>query len=330
MHGTDLDMDLDLSRIADASGLIDPVFLRTPQFVDEQLCAALGKRVLVKVETLNPLRSFKGRGVDLLAREFEPGTRLVCESTGNFGQAVGYAAARHGLRADVFVPTGTNPVKLKRMASLGVTVHEIGAGRAEQAARDHAAADPGSVFIEDGSHPRISEGAGTIGVELLASGTIDTVVLPIDTVVLPVGDGALITGVARWIKEHAPHTRIVGVCAKGAPSMADSWRAGRVLPTERADTFEEGIAIDSPIPESVHRMRLLVDDMVMVDDEDMLAAMRTALDTLGVLPEPAGAAGLAAIATHDLPGDVQATVITGANVSPTLFGDVLAEGTGTP
>ncbi|MDT8913363.1 PLP-dependent lyase/thiolase [Amycolatopsis sp. PS_44_ISF1] len=302
-------MDLDLTRIAEAPSLIDPVFLTTPQFVDEQLCAALGRRVLVKIETLNPLRSFKGRGADLLAREFEPGTRLVCGSTGNFGQAIGYAAARHGLSAEVFVPAGISPVKLTRMASYGVRVHEAGDGRAKEAAREYAAAHEGSVFVEDGRHPRISEGAGTIGVELLAAGEIDTVVLP-------VGDGALITGVARWIKEHAPRTRIVGVCAKGAVSMINSWRAGRVMPTGRADTFAEGIAVSSPVPESVNRMRPLVDDMVVVDDAAMLAAMRTALATLGVLPEPAGAAGLAAIAVHDLPGEVLATVVTGANTTP--------------
>lgn len=309
MHG----MDLDLARIEEASALLDPVFLDSPQFVDEQLCSALGRRVLVKIETLNPLRSFKGRGADLLAREFEPGTALVCESTGNFGQAIGYAAARHGLSAEVFVPAGINPVKLTRMTSLGVRVHQIGGGRAEQAAREYATTRRGSVFVEDGRHPRVAEGAGTIGVELLTAGEIDTVVLP-------VGDGALITGVARWVKEHAPRTRIVGVCAKGAASMVDSWRAGRVLPTARADTFAEGIAISSPIPESVHRMRMLVDDMVTVDDADMLAAMRTAVATLGVLPEPAGAAGLAAIATHDLPGELLATVVTGANVSPARLG----------
>lgn len=311
------DMDLDLARIAHASSLIDPLFLGTPQFVDEQLCAALGRRVLVKIETLNPLRSFKGRGADLLAREFEPGTRLVCGSTGNFGQAIGYAAARHGLTAEVFVPPGVSPVKLARMASLGARVHEVGDGPAKDAARQYATTHGGSVFVEDGRHPRIAEGAGTIGVELLSAGTIDTVVLP-------VGDGALISGVARWIKEHAPSTWIVGVCAKGAASMADSWRAGRVLPTERADTIAEGVAVSVPIPESVTRLRLLVDDMVVVDDEAMFVAMRTALDTLGVLAEPAGAAGLAAIATHDLPGEVLATVVTGANVSPALSGDVLA------
>lgn len=310
-------IDLDLARIEKASSVIDPVFLNTPQFVDEQLCAELDKRVLVKVETLNPIRSFKGRGVDLLAREFEPGTHLVCESTGNFGQALGYAAARYGLVAEAFVPAGISPVKLTRMTSLGVRVHEVSDGRAERAAREYADTHEASVFVEDGLHPRISEGAGTIGVELLAAS-------PIDTVVLPVGGGALITGVARWIKEHAPRTHIVGVCATGAASMVNSWRAGQPLPTDSADTFAEGVAISTPIPDSVNRIRLLVDDMVLVNDADMLAAMHTAIAHLGVLPEPAGAAGLAAIATHNLPGEALATVITGANISPALFSDVLA------
>ena len=310
-------MDIDLDRIEQASALIDPVFLDTPQFFDEQLCAALDKRVLVKVETLNPLRSFKGRGMDLLAREFSPGTRMVCASTGNFGQAVGYTAARHGLSAEVFVPAGIAPVKLTRMASLGARVHEVTDGSAHDAAREFAAAQEDRVLVEDGRHPRIAEGAGTIGVELSAAGEIDTVVLP-------VGDGSLITGVARWVKEYSPHTHIVGVCAKGAANMVTSWRGDSTPWAEKADTFAEGVAITAPITASVERMRLLVDDMVVVDDSEMLTAMRTALTTLGILPEPAGAAGLAAIATHDLPGTVVATAITGTNVSPSLFGEVLS------
>lgn len=310
MHA--LDMDLDLDRIARARQLIDPLFLDSPQYMDEQLCAALGRRVLVKVETLNPLRSFKGRGVDLLARELAPGTRMVCTSTGNFGQAVGYAATRHGLGAEVFVPAGISQVKLTRMRSLGARVHEVQGPDVDGAARAFAAAHPEALVVKDGQDPRIAEGAGTIGVELLKAG-------PLDAVVLPVGDGALITGVARWLKEHSPATRIVGVCAQGAPSMATSWSRGRAVGTERADTFAEGIAISDPIPASVARMRVLVDQMVVVSDAQMLAAMRMALVTLGVVPEPAGAAGLAAIAANELPGEVVATVITGANADQGLF-----------
>ncbi|WP_017580347.1 threonine ammonia-lyase [Nocardiopsis valliformis] len=292
-------LDLDLERIARAAQVIDPVFLNSPQYVDEQLCAALGRRVLVKVETLNPLRSFKGRGVDLLARELAPGTRMVCTSTGNFGQAVGYAATRRGLKAEVFVPAGISQVKLTRMRSLGARVHEIQGPDVDGAARAFAAAHPEAVLVEDGQDARIAEGAGTIGVDLLKAG-------PIDAVVLPVGDGALITGVGRWLKEHSPATHIVGVCAQGAPSMATSWRLGRPVGTEGAHTFAEGIAISDPIPASVARMRVLVDQMVEVCDAQILQAMRTALVTLGVVPEPAGAAGLA-------------TLITGANVDQGLL-----------
>ena len=139
---------------------------------------------------------------------------------------------------------------------------------------------------------------------------------PFDTVVLPVGDGALITGIARWIKEHAPNTRIVGVCASGAPSMALSWRAGTPVSTERSDTIAEGIEVRVPVPESVARLVALVDDMILVDDSELLRAMQLSAQTLGLLLEPSGAAGLAAIQVHDLPGDRLATVLTGSNLRP--------------
>ncbi|WP_245975685.1 threonine ammonia-lyase [Amycolatopsis palatopharyngis] len=305
--------ELSLTRIAEASAVIDPELRNTPQFVDEQLCAALGRRVLVKVETLNPLRSFKGRGAQILVQRFAPGTTLVGESTGNFGQALGYAARGRGLNADVFMAEGGNPAKIGRMRSFGVTVHEV-AGDARAAAVAYAGERDDRVFVEDGDDPAIAEGAGTIGVELLAAG-------PIDTVVLPIGDGSLITGVARWIKDRSPATRIIGVCAAGATSVAESWRTGRVI-SSRADTIAEGIRIDRPVPSSLSRMRALVDDIVLVEDSDMLAAIHTAATTLGLVLEPSGAAGLAAIAVHDLPGDLVATVLTGSNLDPALFGAV--------
>ncbi|WP_091671799.1 threonine ammonia-lyase [Amycolatopsis marina] len=305
--------ELSLTRIAKAHSVIDPVFRDTPQFVDEQLCAELGRRVLVKVETLNPLRSFKGRGAQVLAQRFAGGTTLVCESTGNFGQAVGYAALRRGLHAHVFMTAGGNPAKIARMRGFGVRVHET-SGDAREAAVAFAAERADRVFVEDGDDPAIAEGAGTIGVELLASG-------PVDTVVVPVGDGSLITGIARWIKDRSPGTRVVGVCAAGATSVAESWRTGEVV-SRRPDTIAEGIRIERPVPSSLARMRGLVDDIVLVDDSAMLTAIHTAAVTLGIVLEPSGAAGLAAIAGHDLPGDLVATILTGSNLDPSLFGTV--------
>lgn len=301
------DIDLKLDNVAEAAKVIDPVFLDSPQYGDEQLNERLGRNVLVKIETLNPLRSFKGRGADYFAAGLEPGTTMVCGTSGNFGQAVAFAARKRGLRAEVFVPADISPVKLRRMKTLGARVRRV-EGEAKDAAAAFAAEAPDRVFVVDGREPAISEGAGTIGLELAEAGRIDTVVLP-------VGDGALIAGVALWLKAHTPDVRVVGVGTTSARAMATSWRAGEPVTVDRVNSFAGGISIRTPEPESIRRMRSLVDDFVLVEDNDLRAAMRLGAETLGVLPEPAGAAGLAALTVHDIPGDLVATVITGANAT---------------
>ncbi|WP_236005429.1 threonine ammonia-lyase [Amycolatopsis pittospori] len=306
------DIDLRLDRVAEAAKVIDPVFLNSPQYSDEQLNARLGRRVLVKIETLNPLRSFKGRGADYYAAGLAPGTTMVCGTSGNFGQAVAFAARKHGLRAEIFVRADISPIKLRRMKTLGARVRRV-EGEAKVAAAAFAAEAPDRVFVVDGREPAISEGAGTIGLELARESEIDTVVLP-------VGDGALIAGVALWIKAHAPHVRIVGVGAESAPAMAKSWRAGESITVDRANSFAAGISIRTPEPESVRRLRSLVDDFVLVGDADLRAAMRLGAETLGVVPEPAGAAGLAALTVHEILGEFAATVVTGANADLSVLG----------
>ena len=312
-------LDLSPARIGRAAGLIDPVFLHSPQLADEQLCAELGRRVTVKVETVNPVRSFKGRGADLLMREVDPSRRVVCASAGNFGQAIAFAGRRRGIAVTVFAPAGANPDKLARMTGLGARVTAAGRDfmEAKEAARAYARQHPDCLFVEDGNDAALAEGAGTIALELLAGG-------PVDTVVVPVGDGSLITGMACWIKEHAPRTRVVGVAARGAPSMAESWRAGKPVGGAPVDTIADGLAISLPVPASLARMRVLVDDMVLVDDPQLIEGIRLAARTLGLLLEPAGAAGLAAIAAHQLPGERLATVLTGSNLRPDLLPAVLS------
>jgi threonine dehydratase len=309
-----MNSDLSLERIEEAARTIDPVFTNTPQYADAQLNALLKRNVLLKVETANPLRSFKGRGADFLMGHVGADERIVCSSTGNFGQAMAYTARRRGIGVAVFVPETINPLKLARMRSCGAQVTAVGvdSAAAEAAAREHAASTIGCVYIEDGREPAIAEGAGTIAIELLRGGSLDTIVVP-------VGDGALITGIACWAKAHAPQTRVIGVCASGAPSMALSWRAGTPVSTERSDTIAEGIEVRVPVPESVARLIAFVDDMVLVDDSDLLETMAVAAQTLGLLLEPSAAAGLAAIRAHDLPGDRLATVLTGSNLRPEHF-----------
>jgi threonine dehydratase len=311
---------LDSARIAEAARTIDPVFINSPQFVDEQLCAALGRHVLVKIETVNPIGSFKGRGADVLvrriARDGVPGRAVVCASSGNFGQAVAYVGRAQGIGVRVFVAPDVNVAKRARMELFGATVIVVDGDdvAVEAAMSDHMAAHPTDVLIV-GDEPEIAEGAGTIGIELLAAGQMDTVVVP-------VGSGALITGVARWIKESAPGTRVVGVCPQGAPAMANSFRAGRPV-RGTVHTIAEGIATATPAPDIVRRMRALVDDVVLVSDAEILAATTLVARTLGLLIEPSGAAGLAAIAGRELPGQRFATVLTGAGPKPEILPRIL-------
>ncbi len=159
-------MDLSLSRIEQALGEIDSVFLDTPQFVNERLSMELGREVLVKVETLNPIGSFKGRGTSFLAGTLDPALTWVCATAGNFGQGLAYAARERGASVHIFVAPGAPEAKVERMRALGATVevHE----RTEEAAREHAAG-AGRLLVVDGHDPAIAEGAGTIGVELAAA-----------------------------------------------------------------------------------------------------------------------------------------------------------------
>jgi threonine dehydratase len=306
--------DLKLENIEEAARVIDLVFLNSPQFEDEQLCSALGRRVVVKVETANPIRSFKGRGASYLFRKLDPSKRVICASAGNFGQAVAYAGRGRGMGVEVFVPTDVNPIKVARMESFGAKVTISGADfdAAKQNARHEAAAKSDSVFVEDGEDPAISEGAGTIGRELLRMGKIDTFVIPL-------GDGALITGIGAWVKQHSPKSKILGVCPAGAPAMERSWRAGKVIHMTGISTIADGISVGAPVARSLERMRSLVDDIVLVEDSQLIDAMRLAVSTLGIILEPSGAAGLAAIRAHDLPGDRVATVLTGGNLHPDLL-----------
>ncbi|XVS64993.1 threonine ammonia-lyase [Actinosynnema sp. CA-299493] len=300
-------MDIDLDNIARAAETIDPVFRGTPQYVDEQLCTALGRRVLIKVETVNPLRSFKGRGADFMGATLPPGRPVVCASAGNFGQAVAYVGRSRGFPVEVFVSRSAVRDKVRRMKSLGASVVEVPGDftAAKDAARDHAQR-VGAIFVEDGRDVAVTEGAGSIAVELLRAGRFDTAVVP-------VGDGALITGMARWIKEHSPDTRVVGVCAEGAPAVARAW-AGRPVADTPIDTIADGIAVRVPVPAAIPRLRALVDDMLLVPDDAIRDAMALARTTLGLVLEPAGAIGLAAIAAADIPGETIATVLTGGNV----------------
>jgi threonine dehydratase len=299
-------MDLSLERIEAARERIHPAFLDTPQFDDDRLSAVFGREVVVKVETVNPIGSFKGRGTWLLAEHLDPERTWVCATAGNFGQGLAYAGRDRGARVQVFASPRAPQRKVEQMRALGAEV-EV-SPTPEAAARSFAADEAERrTLVKDGLDPAIAEGAGTIAVELES-------LRPVDVALVQIGDGALISGVARWLKSRRPQTRVVGVCASGAPAMAKSFEAGRPLSIEGAGTIAEALAITEPVPESFARVTALVDEIVLVDDDDLRSAIRLIAENLGVLVEPAGAAGVAALRRYAgrLAGERIGVVLTGA------------------
>jgi threonine dehydratase len=297
--------DLFPERIEAAVDEIPDVFLRTPQFAAEQLSAELGRSVVVKVETLNPIGSFKGRGTTLLTRTLDPKREWVCSTAGNFGQGVAFAARERGAKVQVFVSPAVPAGKVASMRRLGATVTV--AERATAAAREYASERDERQLVVDGLDPAMAEGAGTIGLELAAAG-------PFDVAVVQLGDGALISGVACALKRASPETRVIGVCASGSPAMARSFAAGRPIADPGTGTIATAIAVEEPVPESFARVQEHVDDVVLVDDDDLRGAMTLIGESLGILVEPAGAAGVAALRRYggELAGDRVAVILTGA------------------
>lgn len=303
-----------------ASVSIDPVFRSTPLLSTHAMDDALGCRLRTKVETLNPIRSFKGRGTSWFTQSSAGDLHqpLVTASVGNFGQGLAFTARSAGLSLTVFASHNANPVKIEAMSALGARVIQAGEDFDEaKAAAAEYAEQSGSRLVVDGAEPAIAEGAGTIALEL----TSQHFGSPLDAVLVPIGNGALITGMGTWLKACWPTTAVIGVVAAGAPAMALSWEAQRPIETEATDTIADGLAVRVPIPYALDVMRQTVDEVVMVKDADIGAAMHLIFRHYGLVTEPAGAAGVAAVLADPtrFAGQALGTVLCGANVRPELF-----------
>lgn len=316
---------LDPAAIRAARATLEPTFAGTPQFVHQGLSARAGRPVVVKVETINPIRSFKGRGTWHAVRELVgegtlgPDRALVAASTGNFGQGVAYAGRALGVAVTVFADEHANPLKLARIRALGATViqsgHDFDAAR--EASEAHAR-ETGAWLMVDGEDPLIAIGAGTLALEV-TDGVAAGILPALGAAYVPVGNGALIVGVGAWLRSAAPGCRVIGIQSDAAPSMTRSWAAGRPIETEAAATFAEGIATRVPVPEALAMMVGRVDDMRLVAEADLRAAQAELTAELGITVEGAAAASLAGLLADSAPPlGAALLIVTGSNVAPAM------------
>ncbi len=293
--------------------MIDPVFRDTPLYRCEALEPGLGCAVSIKLETANPVRSFKARGTEvvtsLLAGHGAPA--VVCASSGNLGQALAWSGRGRGLDVTVVASRFATAAKLDRIRALGARLELVDGDH--EMARERAAAlarDGGIRLVEDSLDIETCEGAATIGLELVDSAP------SFDTVLIALGGGALATGVGHVMKALAPGVEVICVQPLGAPAMTYSWRRRRVVTTESADTIADGVAGRYPIAAVLDDLLLVADDVVLVREESIVAGMRMLLDHAGLVVEPSAALGVAAILEDRarFAGRHVVTVVCGSNV----------------
>ena len=310
---------LDLNRIRAAIPKIAPVFRNTPQYACPALGEALDCELIVKLETANPVRCFKGRGTEtVMARlaDDRGGRSAVCASVGNLGQALAWSGRSRGIAVTVMAGVKASPLKLERIRALGATVRIVD-GDIEDArllAR-RMAANEGAFLVEDSENLDTCEGAGTIGLELIES------VGAVDAVLIALGGGAMATGVGHVFKCCAPEVEIVCVQPRGAPAMALSWRAKSVVETENIDTIADGVAGRRPIAAVLDDLLAVADHVPLVEEESIIAGMRMLYRHAGLVVEPSAALGVAAMLEDRARyrGKRVVTIICGGNVAPADF-----------
>nr|WP_238350943.1 pyridoxal-phosphate dependent enzyme [Kribbella shirazensis] len=295
--------------------MIDPVFLDSPLYRCEAMEPVLGCAVSIKLETANPVRSFKGRGTEVIASQLAAGNSraVVCASAGNLGQALAWSARDRGLDVTVVASRFATAAKLDRIRALGAELelvdgdHELARDRAAAIAQHH-----GIRLLEDSLDLETCEGAATIGLELaeLRHQAEHPVVL------IALGGGAMATGVGYVLKTLAPKVEIVCVQPAGAPAMTWSWQQRRVVTTDAIDTIADGVAGRRPIPEVLDDLLVVADDAVLVQESSIVTGMRLLLDHAGLVVEPSAALGIAAVLENRdrFAGRHVVTIVCGGNV----------------
>lgn len=304
---------LDLDRIHAARHVIDPMFLNTPLYRCDALGSRLGCTVSIKLETANPVRSFKARGTELVTSLLtEQGrTAVVCASAGNLGQALAWSGRRRGLDVTVVASRRAPVAKLDRIRALGAELQLVDGDI--ETARAHAAGiarQRGIRLVEDSLDVETCEGAATIGLELADEGSA------FDAVLIALGGGAMATGVGHVLKTLSPEVELICVQPTGAPAMTRSWHERRVVTTESTDTIADGVAGRFPIPEVLDDLLTVADDAVLVHESSIVAGMRMLLEHTGLIVEPSAALGVAAVLEdrERFAGRHVVTVICGSNV----------------
>jgi len=277
----------------------------------------LGEHVVLKPECLQRAGAFKIRGAYNKISSLPPGSEVVAFSSGNHAQAVALASSLLGVNATIVMPLDAPELKVAATIGYGAEILRYDRYTEDRVAIATAlAAERNAAIVPPFDDPLIMAGAGTAALELLEDAGV------VDTLVVPVGGGGLISGSATIARELGVR-RIVGV----EPATGDDWQrsfaAGHIVAIDVPRTIADGLQTPSPGELTWEVGSRLVDEIVTVTDEQIVAAMRFAFERLKLVVEPSGAVGIAAVLEGIVEAPSLGVIVSGGNVDAARFASLV-------
>jgi threonine dehydratase len=306
-------MFLDLDSIRAAHERIRLYINHTPVLTSSRLDDASGASLFFKCENFQKVGAFKARGATNAVFSLDDATAMcgvATHSSGNHGAALARAAKLRGILAHIVMPSNSAKVKVRGVEAYGAHIVFC---EPTEAARESACEDviakTGATLIHSFENEDVIAGQGTAAVELLEG------VSDLDLVMCPVGGGGLLCGTAVAAKSMRPKIQVIAVEPANADDAAQSFRAGRLIRTKKKFTIADGLRTNVGTPNFVIIERY-VDDIVTVNEEAIISAMRTIWETMKIVIEPSAAVPYAAILESkiDIGGRRVGVILTGGNV----------------
>jgi threonine dehydratase len=306
-------MALDVAAIRAAHERIRPHIHRTPVLTSERLNEASGASLFFKCENFQKVGAFKARGATNAVFALDEATAkrgFATHSSGNHGAALARAAMLRKIPAHIVMPSNSAKVKVRSVESYGA---QIVFCEPNDAAREQACneviAKTGATLIHSFENENVIAGQGTAAVELFED------VLDLDIVMCPVGGGGLLSGTAIAAKSMRPQIKVIAVEPANADDAAQSFRAGRVIKTQKKFTIADGLRTNIS-DKTFSNIQRYVDEIVTLNEEAIVSAMRTIWETMKIVIEPSAAVSYAAISEGkiDISGKRVGIILTGGNV----------------
>ena len=289
----------------------------TPLQKMEKLSARLKNNIFIKREDRQPVHSFKLRGAFAMISNLSKAQKdagVIAASAGNHAQGVALSAKHLGLRALIVMPQNTPSIKVDAVRGYGGEVLLFGANFDEAKAKAiELAEELNMTFVHPFDAPDVIAGQGTIAMELIQQRG------DLDRIFVPVGGGGLIAGIAVLIKQLMPEIKVIGVESKDSACLYAALKAGQPTDLERVGLFADGIAVKRIGEETFRLCQQYVDDVVLVDNDQICAALKDIFENVRAVAEPSGAASLAGlkkyVKEHQIEGENLACILSGANLN---------------